>query len=166
MFNCDILIKLSMYHILQSLKIIIWYKKLSYGIRSYHLVQEVISLEMVVGPFEREVLTHESSGVPRPKTWVQPKNLGGKVFDFRRITLFCWENRLSKHKITIFYKNLGGHGPFGIPWLCLRIKVAVGGPLKARYLHIAVAVVGLFESNELYITVAVGYLFESKVLTH
>jgi len=35
------------------------------------------------------------------------------MFDFRRIILFCLEKRLSKHKITIFSKNLGGHGPFG-----------------------------------------------------
>jgi len=34
------------------------------------------------------------------------------MFDFRRITLFCLEKRLSKHKMTIFSKNLGGHGPF------------------------------------------------------
>jgi len=33
------------------------------------------------------------------------------MFDFRRITLFCLEKRLSKHKITIFSKNFGG------PWL-------------------------------------------------
>jgi len=33
----------------------------------------------------------------------QPKNLGGgKMFDFRRITLFCLEKRLSKHKMTTF----------------------------------------------------------------
>ena len=29
------------------------------------------------------------------------------MFDFRRITLFCLEKRLSKHKMTIFSKNLG-----------------------------------------------------------
>jgi len=28
------------------------------------------------------------------------------MFDFRRITLFCLEKRLSKHKVTIFSKNL------------------------------------------------------------
>jgi len=51
----------------------------------------------------------------------QPKNFwGGKMFDFRRITLFCFEKRLSKHKMTIFSKNVGGgHGPFGSPWLRL-----------------------------------------------
>jgi len=33
----------------------------------------------------------------------QPKNWGsGKMFDFRRITLFCSEKRLPKHKITAF----------------------------------------------------------------
>ena len=39
------------------------------------------------------------------------------MFDFKRITLFCVEKRLSKHKMTMFSKNLGGHGPFGPPWL-------------------------------------------------
>jgi len=50
----------------------------------------------------------------------QPKNLGegekfwgGKMFDFRRITLFRWEKRFSKHKITIFSKHFGeGMAPF------------------------------------------------------
>jgi len=36
------------------------------------------------------------------------------MFDFRRATLFCLEKRLLKHKTTIFSKNLGGHGPFGL----------------------------------------------------
>jgi len=44
----------------------------------------------------------------------RPKNFGGaKLSDFRRIPLFCLLKRLSKHKMTIFSKNLGGHGPFG-----------------------------------------------------
>jgi len=35
------------------------------------------------------------------------------MFDFRRITLFCLAKRLSKHKMTIFSKNLrGGMAPF------------------------------------------------------
>ena len=29
------------------------------------------------------------------------------MFDFRRITLFCSEKRLSKHKMTTFSKDLG-----------------------------------------------------------
>jgi len=54
------------------------------------------------------------SGVASPK-------LGGGVkrFDFRRITLFCLEKRLSKHKMTIFSKNLGGPWPLWPPWLRL-----------------------------------------------
>ena len=33
--------------------------------------------------------------------------------DFRRITLFCLEKRLSKHKMTIFSKNMvEGMAPF------------------------------------------------------
>jgi len=41
------------------------------------------------------------------------------MFDFRRITLFCLEKRRSKHKMTIFSENYGGHDPFGSPWLRL-----------------------------------------------
>jgi len=56
--------------------------------------------------------------------------------------------------------------PLAPPGYAYTLKLLLGAPLKATYLHIAVAVGGLFESNEFYITVAVGYLFESKVLTH
>ena len=43
----------------------------------------------------------------------QPKILrGAKMFDFWRITLFCLERRLSKHKMTVFQKFGAGHGPF------------------------------------------------------
>jgi len=35
---CGIFIKLLIYQVLQSLKIIIWYGKLLFGIKSYHLV--------------------------------------------------------------------------------------------------------------------------------
>jgi len=41
------------------------------------------------------------------------------MFNLRRITLFCFDKRLSKHKMTILSKNFGGHGPFGPPWLRL-----------------------------------------------
>jgi len=41
-----------------------------------------------------------------------PKILGrGKMFDFRRIILFCLAKRLSKHKMTIYSKNFG-NGPW------------------------------------------------------
>ena len=56
----------------------------------------------------------------------QPKNLregkkfwGAKMFDFRRITLFCLEKRLSKHKVTVCSGNLGGAMvPLPPSWLC------------------------------------------------
>jgi len=50
----------------------------------------------------------------------QPKNLGwGKKFDFRPITLLCSEKRLSKHKMIIFSKHLGGTWSVCPPWLRL-----------------------------------------------
>jgi len=56
----------------------------------------------------------------------QPKNLegakkfgGANMFDFRRITLFCLEKCLSKRKMTIFSKILGGPWPLQPPWLRL-----------------------------------------------
>ena len=36
------------------------------------------------------------------------------MFDVRQITLFHLEKRLSKHKTTIFSKNLGGTWPVAI----------------------------------------------------
>jgi len=41
------------------------------------------------------------------------------MFDFRRITLFCLEKRLSTHKMTIFSNNLGGTMAPLRPWLRL-----------------------------------------------
>jgi len=49
------------------------------------------------------------SSVASPNIW------GDNMFGFRRITLFCLEKRLSKHKMTIFSKNLGGLVPFVPP---------------------------------------------------
>ena len=40
---------------------------------------------------------------------------GAEMFDFRRTTLFCLEKRLSKHKMTICSKNLGGVAPLPTP---------------------------------------------------
>jgi len=36
------------------------------------------------------------------------------MLDFRQITLFCWENRLSKHKMPKCSETWG-HGPVGPP---------------------------------------------------
>ena len=54
------------------------------------------------------------SGVVSPKIWE-----GAKMVDFRRITLFCLEKRLSKHKMAIFSKNLGGMACLSPHWLRL-----------------------------------------------
>jgi len=44
----------------------------------------------------------------------QPKVLlGAKSFDLKRATVFCVGYRLSKHKMTRYAKNNGGHGPPG-----------------------------------------------------
>jgi len=63
-------------------------------------------------------ISSEPDAVTSPKIW-GVKKLGGKMFDFKRITPFCLEKRLSKHKMTMFSKNLGVHGPFRPPWLRL-----------------------------------------------
>jgi len=52
-----------------------------------------------------------ASSVASPKIWG-----GGKMFDFRRIALFCLEKRISKHKMTKFSKYLGaGMAPLPPP---------------------------------------------------
>jgi len=62
----------------------------------------------------------------------QPKNLGApKMFDFRRMTLFCFEKRLSKHKMTILSENLGGMDLLS-PWLRLCLQITARGPNAAR----------------------------------
>jgi len=57
-----------------------------------------------------------TSGVASPKFWGDKKFFfWGKMFDFSRMTVFCFGYRLSKHKMTRYSKNLGGHGPLGPP---------------------------------------------------
>jgi len=67
-------------------------------------------------------MTSRAEFGPRSIVWwssvASPKNLGGakrvgggKMFDFRRITLFCLGYRLSNHKMTICSENLERHGP-------------------------------------------------------
>jgi len=58
------------------------------------------------------------------------------MFDLRRITLFCLEKRLSKHKMTMFSKHLGGHGLFGPPWLRLCLQLQPAGQIRtAKLFH-------------------------------
>jgi len=63
----------------------------------------------------------------------QPKILGREMFDFRRITLFCLEKRLSKHKMTIFSKIWGGMAllaPLTTPMRCFSVCVSSVLPLR------------------------------------
>jgi len=53
------------------------------------------------------------------------------MFDFRRTTLFCLEKRLSKHKMTIFSKNLGGMAPIALP-LATPMITSVENHIDAR----------------------------------
>jgi len=54
-----------------------------------------------------------------------------KMFNFRRITLFCLEKRLSKHRMTIFSSNLGGGmDPLALPWLRLCFDPRLGNFLR------------------------------------
>jgi len=70
---------------------------------------------MITGVIE----TFAISGVASPEIW------GAQMFEFRRITLFCWEKRLSKRKVTIFSKRLKGPWPLWPPWLRLRLQYVV-----------------------------------------
>jgi len=66
----------------------------------------------------------------------QPRNFwGDKIFDFRRITLFCLEKRLSKHKMTIFSKNLGGGVAPLAPWLRLCVDGYTRTPNQRKILR-------------------------------
>jgi len=49
-----------------------------------------------------------------------------KMFNFRRIALFCLEKRFSKHKMAIFSTDLGTDmAPLAVPWL----RLCFGPPL-------------------------------------
>jgi len=55
-----------------------------------------------------------TSGVDSPKFWEGSKKFWeAKMFDFRGITLFCLGYRLSKHKMTIYAKNMWSELPPG-----------------------------------------------------
>jgi len=51
------------------------------------------------------------------------------MFDFTRRTLFYLGYRLLRHKMTIFYKNVGDHCPLGSPWLRVWLKMTVNQQL-------------------------------------
>ena len=68
------------------------------------------------------------------------------MFDFRRITLFCLEKRLSKHKMTIFSKNLGDYGLFCPPWLRLCLKQGI----TRNWLHCTLPMYCLFVEKKFF----------------
>jgi len=57
------------------------------------------------------------------------------MFDFRRITLFCLEKALLKHKMTIFLKNLGRTMAPLPPWLRLCSKPHIFVVIDIRYMR-------------------------------
>ena len=76
------------------------------------LPKEIIDSEL---QFAHGVIEVFGSSVANPKFW-EGKKCGGKILDFRLATVFCMGYRLSKHKMTIYSKTLGGgHGPVGPP---------------------------------------------------
>jgi len=61
-------------------------------------------------PTKRIFATNAPTSVDSPK--ILGENLGGvKMFDFRRITLFCLGYCFSRHKMTICSKNWGAWPP-------------------------------------------------------
>jgi len=69
------------------------------------------------------IKSHYGQWRSQSKNLGEQKILGAKIFDFRRITLFCLEKRLSKHKMTIFSKMLGEPWLLCPPWLRLWLRV-------------------------------------------
>ena len=68
---------------------------------------------------DKKLVTWQNSVAPQ-KSLGRQKIWGTKMFNFRRKTLFCLGYRLSKRKITLFSKNLGGITLLADPWLRLR----------------------------------------------
>jgi len=152
LFICGIFIKLSIYQILQSLKIIIWYKKLSFGISRPICSYLIASFQN----FLEEILTHNFF---RYRSWLEAF-LNLIIGDF-----FIWSLG-SPWKDSIY--TLDYSCCWGPLWqhVLAHYHCLFGAPLKAYYLHITMAVGGPFESKAFYIIIVVGGPFESGVLTH
>jgi len=133
LFNCGVFIKLSIFQVLQSLKIIIWYKTLSFGLsRLFALIWWVFS-ELL-----DEILTHNFF---RNRSWFEAflyllvGDGGGAPLKGRYLHIKVAVGSLWKHSTCI-------------------LKLLLMATLKARYLHIKVAVGGLLKTEYLHITVS------------
>ena len=51
-----------------------------------------------------------------------PNFEGGRYFDLKQATVFCWEHCLSKHKMTRYVRKLWVHAPLGPSWLRLWLQ--------------------------------------------
>jgi len=67
------------------------------------------------------------SGVASLKFW------GGKIFNFRQITLFCMGYHLSRHKMTIYAKHFGGHGPQVRFFIYIQLRIQIFLPKPNSY---------------------------------
>jgi len=88
----------------------------AHKIRKKILVVCYVAVICTITKGKEQIRAGVFSGVASPEIRGGQKIMGGKMSDFRRITVFCFEKRLSKYKMTISSKNLGVHGPFA-PWL-------------------------------------------------
>jgi len=83
----------------------------------WECIQKMAILKQL--PTHCKTKREKGAGTPFPRVPVSslagPKFGGSKMFYFRRITLFSLGYRLSMHKMTICFKNFGGHGPVGLP---------------------------------------------------
>jgi len=77
----------------------------------------------------------------QPKIWGGVKKLGGgKMFDFRRATVFCLGRRFSEHKITIYAKIWETLALWATPWLrlCCKPETKETGDIRNACLFVQV----------------------------
>jgi len=78
----------------------------------------MVNVELIKGGNwlrSNKLSSNYSKPVAQPAQKLGGEFAGGKLFTFRRITLFCLEKHLSKQKMTIFSKHLGRSWPLCPP---------------------------------------------------